>query len=247
MFQVTTGEFSGPMDKLLELIEAKKLDITQVSLAEVTGDFIAYVESLKDRTIVPSDAADGTDGAQNTDTRILAEFLVVASQLILIKSKMLVPDAPISEEEQETMVDLERRLKLYRELKPLFLLLKTTWASSPQLFSRQAYAAVTPMFYPAPNMTPTALVDAMAHLVSSLGSLATEKETIEHQIISLEEKITELLTVITERAQKFSDVVSQKSRQESVVLFLALLHLLRDHRLSAQQDGLFNDIAIQKV
>jgi chromatin segregation and condensation protein Rec8/ScpA/Scc1 (kleisin family) len=96
-------------------------------------------------------------------------------------------------------------------------------------------------------VTPTVVADAMARLVSSLGSLATEKETIEHQIISLEEKIAELLTVITERAQRFSDVVSQKSRQESVVLFLALLHLLRDHRLTAQQDGLFNDIAIQKV
>ena len=248
MFQVTTGEFSGPMDKLLELIEAKKLDITQVSLAEVTGDFIAYVESIKNETAVPqSDAGDVDAEVRNAGTRVLAEFLVVASQLILIKSKMLVPDAPISEEEQETMVDLERRLRLYRELKPLFALLKTTWASSPQLFSRQAYATIAPMFYPAPNMTVPALVDAMAHLVSSLGSLATEKETIEHQIISLEEKIGELLAVITEQAQKFSDVVSQKSRQESVVLFLALLHLLRDHRLSAHQDGLFNDIAIQKV
>lgn len=248
MFQVTTGEFSGPMDKLLELIEAKKLDITQVSLAEVTGDFIAYVESLKDGAITQkSGVDDSNEEIRNAGTRILAEFLVVASQLILIKSKMLVPDAPISDEEQETMVDLERRLKLYRELKPLFALLKTTWASSPQLFSRQAYATAVPMFYPAPNITVAALANAMAHLVSSLGSLATEKETIEHQIISLEEKIGELLAVITERAQKFSDVVSQKSRQESVVLFLALLHLLRDHRLSAQQDGLFNDIAIQKV
>ncbi len=242
MFQVTTGEFSGPLDKLLELIEAKKLDITQVSLAEVTGDFIIYVESLK--VSAPS-SGDGAD--EHADTRVLAEFLVVASQLILIKSKMLVPDAPISDEEQETIIDLERRLKLYRELKPLFVVLKATWASSPRLFSRQAYAAMAPMFYPAPNATPEALVNAMTHLVSSLGSLATEKETIEHQIISLEEKITELLTTITERAQTFSDVVSQKSRQESVVLFLALLHLLRDHRLSAQQDGIFNDIAIQKV
>lgn len=248
MFQVTTGEFSGPMDKLLELIEAKKLDITQVSLAEVTGDFIAYIESLKEAAVAGQpDDGDHDRETRRAATRVLAEFLVVASQLILIKSKMLVPDTPISEEEQETMVDLERRLRLYRELKPLFALLKTTWASSPQLFSRQAYATVTPMFYPAPGVTPTVVADAMARLVSSLGSLATEKETIEHQIISLEEKIAELLTVITERAQRFSDVVSQKSRQESVVLFLALLHLLRDHRLTAQQDGLFNDIAIQKV
>lgn len=248
MFHVTTGEFSGPLDKLLELIEAKKLDITQVSLAEVTGDFIAYVESLKENAVsLPADTGDADGQIRNVDTRVLAEFLVVASQLILIKSKTLVPDAPLSEEEQETVVDLERRLKLYRELKPLFALLKTTWASSPQLFSRQAYATVTPMFYPAPNMTIPALAHAMAHLASSLGSLATEQETIERQIISLEEKISELLAVITERAQKFSDVISQKSRQESVVFFLALLHLLRDRRLSAHQDGLFNDIAIEKV
>jgi segregation and condensation protein A len=248
MFQVTMGEFSGPMDKLLELIEAKKLDITQVSLAEVTGDFIAYIESFKERAIVTlSDGAVIEGDPQSTHTRVLAEFLVVASQLILIKSRMLVPDAPISEEERETIVDLERRLKIYRELKPLFALLKTTWASSPQLFSRQAYAAMTPMFYPAPNMTQGTLVEAMERLVSSLGSLATERETIERQIISLEEKIIELLAMMDGKVQQFSDVVSRKSRQESVVLFLALLHLLRDHRLSAHQDGLFNDIAIQKV
>jgi len=238
MFQVTTESFSGPLEKLLELIEAKKLDITHISLAEVTGDFIAYVESLKQQT---------SEQTPGVTPRMLADFLVVASHLILLKSKTLVPDAVLSDEEEEGIMDLERRLLIYSKMKPLFALVKQSWATSSSGYTRQAYASVATVFYPAPNITHQSLTGALGRIMTMLGAIVKEREVIQRQIISLEEKVSELLTTITSGIQKFSHVVSKKSKEEIVVLFLALLHLLRDNQLSAQQADTFGDITIQKT
>ena len=96
-YQVKTQAFEGPLDVLLNLIEERKLEITQVSLAEVTGHFIEYVE----REHIPPG--------------IIAEFLAVAARLLLIKTKALLPFLTLSEEEEEELVDLETRLKKFEE------------------------------------------------------------------------------------------------------------------------------------
>src|SRR3989338_6266919 len=93
-YQVKLQAFEGPLDVLLNLIEERKLEITQVSLAEVTGHFIEYVE----REHIPPG--------------IIAEFLAVVARLLLIKTKALLPFLTLSEEEEEELVDLETRLKL---------------------------------------------------------------------------------------------------------------------------------------
>ena len=75
-YQVKLQQFAGPLDKLLQLIEERNLDITQVNLAEVTADFLSYVKNLE----------------QKTAPGIVADFLVVAAKLVLIKSKILLPN-----------------------------------------------------------------------------------------------------------------------------------------------------------
>ena len=83
IFDLKTAAFSGPLEKLLELVEERKLPITEVNLAEVTNDFLDYLRTLK--TVDPS---------------VLADFIVVASRLILIKSKALVPELTLTPEEE---------------------------------------------------------------------------------------------------------------------------------------------------
>src|SRR3989344_8157637 len=101
MFEVKSEAFNGPMAKLLELIEEKQLEITRVNLATVTADFIKYIESLGE-AVMPD---------------ILSDFIVVASRLLLIKSKVLLPNLELTQDEEGDILDLEHRLRIYREYK----------------------------------------------------------------------------------------------------------------------------------
>ena len=99
-FQIKTEVFEGPLDLLLNLIEKRKLFINDIALSKVADDYIAYLQSQEKFPIAQS-----------------ADFLVIASTLLLIKSKSLLPNLNLSEEEQHDVNDLERRLKIYQRIK----------------------------------------------------------------------------------------------------------------------------------
>ncbi len=120
MFEVKQDVFSGPMEKLLELIEVRQIEITRVNLATVTADFIAYVEQLGE-TISPA---------------ILSDFVVIAARLLVLKSKVLLPSLELTQEEESDILDLEHRLRLYREFKKGGEYLKTLWNKNTPLHTR---------------------------------------------------------------------------------------------------------------
>jgi segregation and condensation protein A len=237
MYEVRTQEFSGPLEKLLELIEERKMDVTQVSLAAVTADFLHYIEDLK------KELGDGS-AAQEIQTRFLADFLVVAAQLILIKSKALLPQLELSEEEEATIQDLERRLALYRDVKPIFATLRLLWTSSPRAFTRSSLYQFQPVFYPPPNVTLQGLSAALDGILNVLQQFLIESDTIERQLVSLESKIDEVITMVSASAFRFSDITGGRSREEIIVLFLAVLHLLCDRLLRATQQKVFGEIRV---
>src|SRR4051812_15045342 len=102
MYELKIGEFSGPLEKLLELIEAQKMDVSEVSMAKVTDDFLKYLETLKD--------PDSAIAVFPADLRVLADFISIASRLIFLKSKYLLPGLALSDEEEADIKDLEERL-----------------------------------------------------------------------------------------------------------------------------------------
>src|SRR3989344_7599778 len=101
-YLVKTHIFEGPLDTLLSLIEKRKLFINDISLAKVADDYIAYVKSLSDFPIADS-----------------AHFILIASTLVLIKSKSLLPQLTLTEDEQHSIEDLEARLSEYQKYKAL--------------------------------------------------------------------------------------------------------------------------------
>ncbi|MFA6136066.1 MAG: segregation/condensation protein A [Candidatus Paceibacterota bacterium] len=238
MFEMKSVEFSGPLDKLLELIEGKKMDITRISLAEVTADFLTYLKDLTQAN---------QENKNDSLSRIIADFLVVASQLILIKSKAILPEIELSEEEEESIQDLEKRLELYNQIKPMLAVLKKSWKENSPSFSREMFSSIQPVFYPPLKISINDLKLSLQSLVDSLGSFILETEKIERQIFTLEEKVAELSQRITDGISKFSQVISKKSRQEAIVMFLALLHLLRDQVLRVKQSEIFKEIELERV
>ena len=101
MYEVKIEQFNGPLDKLLQLIEERKMEVTMVNLAAVTADFIKYVAGL----------------GEKAEPMILADFVAVAARLLLIKSKVILPTLELTQEEEADIHDLEYRLKVYREFK----------------------------------------------------------------------------------------------------------------------------------
>lgn len=251
-YTLTTEHFSGPLEKLLELVEERKLEITLVSLAEVTNDFIRYVESLK------SDGA-GEDGdASPVDPRELADFVVVASRLILIKSRSLLPDFALTREEEEAVHDLELKLVLYRELRPALKAVAKQWREPnwemgrPYLFSVNRptlgnfFGGEVP-FYPPKDIRPEYLRRALRGILADLERFALDTVEVKEKIVSIEEKIAEIVGRLGKEVEtSLSRLSENRSRSEIIVVFLAILQLAREQVIRLEQEVRFSDIMVKK-
>ncbi len=233
-YELTLERYQGPLEKLLELIEGQKLEITQVSLAQVTGDFLAYIETLKAST---SDSS--------TDPGLVADFLVVASKLILIKSKALLPTLPVTEEEEADMRDLEFRLKLFRELKVTQGFIKAGWSSLPVMVSREFLAAIEPVFYPPVSATPALFAETVGRIIGELERLLRPTVAVRNDMANLKTKIEEVLSRLTDQPERFG-ALHQGTRSEVIVLFLAILHLIKEQLIGVEQSGHFAEMTIVK-
>ena len=97
-YEITTEVYSGPLDLLLDLIQTAELDISKLALAQVTNQFLAYVEANKD-----------------ADPDYISEFLVIASKLVQIKSEALLPRPPVRTDDEEDIGEtLARQLIVYQ-------------------------------------------------------------------------------------------------------------------------------------
>ncbi|MBI4084897.1 MAG: segregation/condensation protein A [Candidatus Liptonbacteria bacterium] len=247
-YELKLEKFQGPLDKLLELIEEKKLEIAEISLAEVTGDFLEYLKKLEE----PQGGE--TKEEYQARLRTLADFIAIASRLILIKSKSLLPDAPLTSDEEAEIKDLEARLKIYRALKPIMKLLQIRWKENVGEFSRPYFlnasfpraASGANIFFPGANLTLDSLVSSVQKVAAVVQKLAAEEETVAKEIVSVEEKIKEIF----ERLQKFSEVSfshlsGSKTRPEIIVAFLAILHMAHEQLIFLEQKSHFSDIIIK--
>lgn len=260
-YELQIGEFKGPLDKLLELIEAEKMDINTVSLAKVTDGFLRYLEDLKsaigiasvDTSDVSGKMDDKNTAAFRADLRLLADFVAVASKLIFLKSKYLLPGLELTEEEEADIKDLEARLQIYQQLKPALKILNKLWHEShrsysrPYLAGKSALLAEHSIFYPGSNLDASALATALEQIFETIKTYELETETIRERIVTLEEKISEVLDrVQKEGDMHFGNLSGDKSRSERIVVFLALLHLAREQLILLEQMDAFSDILVRK-
>jgi len=127
---IKTEAFEGPLDLLLNLIEKRKLFISDISLAQVADDYIAYINNQEDFPMAST-----------------ADFILVASTLVLIKSKSLLPTLDLSSEEQESIDDLEKRLKLHQRMKGLALHVSNNFGKNV-MYTKTLSKDVMPVFSP---------------------------------------------------------------------------------------------------
>jgi segregation and condensation protein A len=235
MYEFKTEQFSGPIEKLLEMIEAKQMEITDLNLAEVTADFLDYLEKAKN------------GGQESTiDPRVLSEFIVIASHLILIKSKALLPSLELSGEDEQEIEKLKDRLKFYQEFKPALALIRKKWAEGKFSVSRPLFANRPAIFYPAENITFEELKKSLERIFESLKEFEDKSQPMENSVIRLEEKIEEILERLAGAEFDFEGMAKERGKTEVIVMFLAVLHLLARRLIKAEQNGRFSGIMLKK-
>ena len=240
MYELKSEQFSGPIEKLLELIEGKKMEITELSLAEVTADFLNYLQALNNAELAQPDAE-----KIDVSPRMLADFISVASHLVLIKSKALLPSLQLTSEEEEGIKDLQSRLHFYQQFKPAIGYLKEIWEQNSISISRPLLAGRPAVFYPAENIKIDELRRLVKEIFESLQQLPEKSQIIKSSLITLEEKIEEIMNRLGPDLS-FDKLKKEKPRSEIIVLFLALLHLLTRQLIKVEQKNKFSDIMIEK-
>lgn len=239
-YELRLEKFTGPLEKLLELIEERKLEISEISMAQVTDDFLKYLKTLTD---------------EHAGLRMIADFIVTASRLVLIKSKYLLPDLVLTGEEEDEIKDLEKRLKLYQELRPAMKVLARLWNVDGAEFSRPYFmargfareAGGSLVFYPGAELDTINIAGALQNVFEGLQAFTMETETIRDKIVSLEEKMQEIIKRFEAEAEmNFRNLSSAKSRGEIIVIFLAILHLAHGQLIMLEQIDRFSDIIIKK-
>jgi segregation and condensation protein A len=226
-FSVDTSGFQGPLEALLDLIEERKLSISDVSLAEVADAYLAYIEKLPELPLAET-----------------SQFILVASTLLLIKSRSLLPTLTLSEEEKESVEELERRLARYAIFRKAAKQLRSEWGRSPLYLPRRAPLR-PPVFSPAESSIEN-IFAAGVRLMNLLPRPEQLAKAAVAPILALEDVIVNLKHRLTTAFKaRFSEITKSKDKHETIVYFLAMLELVRNGSASASQEKLFEDITIE--
>ena len=229
-FKIKTEVFEGPLDLLLNLIEKKKLFINDIALSKVADDYIAYLQNQEQFPIAQS-----------------ADFLVIASTLLLIKSKSLLPNLNLSEEEQHDVSDLERRLKIYQRIKELSVHIKNQFGKEI-IFAAEPRKAI-PVFSPDTTMTKENFLTAIMSVIKALPKMAENiPKAVVKKVISLEEMIGNLTTRIQSSLKlSFREFakVGKEERVNVIISFLAMLELVKQGIVNVRQNNQFEDIEME--
>lgn len=233
-FSIETPHYQGPLETLLDLIEKRKLSVTQVSLAEVCDAYLAYVEKLPELPLSET-----------------SQFVLIASTLLLIKSRTLLPSVDISDEEEQSIEELERRLRYLAIIRKITKLLRKQWGSAPLYFARRRpdIARITGVERPAfaPGETSIATIfQAAQKLVNTLPSVTKLGEATIAPVLALEDAISGLTTRLASAVRaRWSEITQGASRSDTIVHFLAILELMRHGSISVTQEKLFSEILIE--
>ncbi|NIA18274.1 MAG: segregation/condensation protein A [Actinobacteria bacterium] len=218
----------------MQIVEKEEMDITQVSLAKIANQYIEHI-----------------NGSGNIGPDEMADFLVVAARLLLIKSKALLPY--LYPEEEEEIEELELQLKMYKEfleaMKGVEKMIGKKKFMFAREFNRKAIMANINLFSPPKNLKTGDLKMIFQDLLGRVKPPEKlEEEKLERKI-NIEDKIRDIRqTVLNKFKTSFSKILgTTESKTEVIVTFLAMLELIKQRDIVVDQEGLFREIVISKA
>ncbi|MFH1412776.1 MAG: segregation/condensation protein A [bacterium] len=227
---IKIDQFEGPMSLLLKMIQEEKLDITEVSLLKITDQYIEYIKISPD--INPDNIAD---------------FLVIASKLLLIKSRTMLPY--LSQVEEEEIQEFEEQLKMYQEFLQAAKNIESMISKKRFMFAREfdSKAIVSNSFPDKVNIKEWPIV--FKEIISRMQPIEFLEESLIQDNISIEDRIDYIKNMVADKLKfVFANIIEKaNSKTEVIVSFLAILELLKQRDIIIEQTELFGEIKINKI
>ena len=241
--KIKMADFEGPFDLLLHLIKKNKMDIYNVEIYKVTNQYLEYLNTRK-----------------VMDLEITSEFIVVAATLIEIKSKNLLPKVKVEEEENEEDIEIKlmERLIEYKRFKVVSEFFNDKYVSSGEVFSKkpEVIEEIKPekvdnddIFK---NITLLDLYNIYNKILENYREKQNKVNVVQKKIYvdkyKVEDKMEELLKKFNSvEVIEFNNLMKESScKLETVVIFLALLELIKIRTIQVFQDENFSNILIKR-
>ncbi len=232
MHQISLEKFEGPLDLLLQLIEKNQLQITEISLAQITDQYLDYIDSF-----------------DNLPSSEVADFLLIASKLIYLKSKYLLPDFNIADEDDAA--SLEEQLKIYRQYYEASKKVNRLFNNKKKYSHIRTVPYKRMMikeFRPPANASPRILFSIFKEVVDRIEVVVNLPSRVMAKAMSISEKISSIRDLIKKNIKfSFGQILKEKGNKTEVVIsFLAMLELAKQRELVIVQEEMFGNLDIKK-
>jgi segregation and condensation protein A len=226
-FHIATEAYQGPFELVLELIEERKLLVNDLALASITEEFIKHVKAQQEFPMEET-----------------ANFVQIAATLLLVKSKSLIPDLELTEDEQQDVDDLKRRLEAYEKAREAARELARVFGKTLLYEAGMRLPAVT--FAPSKDLSATSLSEALARALAARAEVEKLPEARVKPMITIEEMMERLAKRVEKAINlSFKEFAGDaKEKVEVIVSFLALLELVKQGAVAAEQYDRHGDIRI---
>ena len=236
-YAIKLDNFEGPLDLLCHLVDKNKMDINQIKISEITDQYIDYINKM-----------------QELNLDVTSEFILMASTLLFIKSKSLLPKQ-VEDEAELTEEELVHRIIEYKKYKEISKKLKELY----QVYSKRFYKVPDKIELPARKLEQNYSKDLIEQSYKNL--LEKNKSKINKNAINIEKiAITETVTVTSKVKDIFKELIKKPrfifsklcsakkyTRLETVTAFSGILELTRRNKIKAQQERNFGDIIVEKA
>ena len=235
-YAIKTADFEGPLDLLCHLIDKNKMNINDIKISDITDQYLDYIKQMEE---------------MNLD--VTSEFLVMASTLLYLKSKSLLPKQE-NEEEEITEEELIRRIIEYKKYKEIISKLKENFNQ----YSNQVYKLQENIELPKQKIEKEYEETIIPEIYASL--IRRNKEKVNENAINIEKiALTDTYTVGDKVKEMFKELIrnrkfvfnklftiKKRNKQEVVTAFSGLLELSRRNKVITNQETVFGDITVEK-
>lgn len=237
MDKLLIGDFEGPLDLLLHLIKKSKMEIFDIEISEITNQYLNYIKSMTD---------------MNLD--IASEYLVMASELIEMKSKKLLPKSEEKEEDEEVEdpeVVLKRRLFEYQKYKESTNVFRDLEKNRLSYYTKAPESLKKYSLEKLENdgsVDVYDLLDAFQKLLERQEFNKPKNTKIARKELSVKERIVKIRDILrVNKRVNFVELFDDFSKPYVVVTFLSVLEMVKSREINIKQDNNFSDIYIERV
>ncbi|MBC5996132.1 segregation and condensation protein A [Romboutsia ilealis] len=228
--------YDGPLDLLYDMISKQKIDIKDISITEITKQYLSYLEML-----------------DKMDLEITSEFITMASKLLQIKSRYLLYKQKDDEEEEDPRLELMEKLEEYKKYKLAAQDLKSNVTDLSEVFYRKKEEIVIDEKIDLEDIS----IDAIKMILPHILKIKTTEEPeykddrlnkiVKGRIVSVEEKMVYIRDIIREKeCVHFTNIIEDCDKNEVIATFLSILELIKAKEITVEQDIFFDDILIKK-